>query len=57
MTFQITPSTTQDHEFEVAPVPAPATPPPTAFGGLIQFRLNGVDLGDNRVGVIDWVTD
>lgn len=55
MEFALTPAAAPSQAFAVSPVAAPAPPPPNAFGGFIQWRLNGVDLGDNRVDVIDFV--
>lgn len=41
--------------FAIEPTTPPAEPPPNAFGGFLQWRVNGVDLGDNQVGVIDFI--
>ena len=56
MAFEVTPAPTPSTAFAVEPVTAPPAPPAGAFGGFIQWRVNGVDLGDNRVGVVDFVS-
>ena len=56
MAFEVTPAPTPSTAFAVEPVTAPPAPAVGAFGSFIQWRVNGVDLGDNRVGVVDFVT-
>lgn len=55
MAFEVTPAPAPSTAFAVEPTPAPPAPAAGAFGGFIQWRVNGVDLGDNRVGVVDFL--
>ena len=55
--FEIASASAASQAFAVEPVAAPPAPAAGAFGGFIQWRVNGVDLGDNRVGVVDFVSD
>lgn len=54
MTFELAPAASPASDFVIAPAPAPA--PRQPFDGFIQWRLNGVDLGDKRVDIVDFVT-
>lgn len=56
MAFEVTPAPAPSTGFAVEAAPTPAPAPAGQFQGFIQVRVNGVDVGDNRVGVIDFLT-
>lgn len=55
MPFELTPAETATSDLELTPQPVVATASDGHMGRFIQIRLNGVDLGDDKAEVLDFI--